>query len=214
MPMSTFPEHLTDRFKRFKFRHFVPNQDHYEALASHGQNPDVMVISCCDSRVDPETIFSAMPGELFVVRNVANLVPPYETTGKYHGVSAALEFAALNLRVKHIVVIGHSGCGGVRACLEHDVTKQTTAQFISNWMSLLDDARDKVVKKHGNDTTALRSAALEQEGVKTSLANLRTFPCIQILEKKGRISLHGAYFDISGGVLSVLNPATGEFVNV
>jgi carbonic anhydrase len=151
---------------------------------------------------------------LFVVRNVANLVPPYETTGKYHGVSAALEFAALNLRVKHIVVIGHSGCGGVRACLEHDATKQTTAQFISNWMSLLDGAREKVIKAHGNDTTARRSAALEQEGVKTSLANLRTFPCIQILEKKGRIALHGAYFDISSGVLAVLNTTSGEFVVV
>ena len=212
--MTHFPEHLTDRFKRFKLRHFVPNQDHYEALASAGQNPDVMVISCCDSRVDPETIFSAMPGELFVVRNVANLVPPYETTGKYHGVSAALEFAALNLRVKHIVVIGHSGCGGVRSCLDHDSTKQTTAQFISNWMSLLDGARDKVLKSHSHGTAAQRGAALEQEGVKTSLANLRTFPCIQILEKKGRIALHGAYFDISSGELAVLNAATGDFVAV
>ena len=212
--MTHFPEHLTDRFKRFKLRHFVPNQDHYEALASAGQNPDVMVISCCDSRVDPETIFSAMPGELFVVRNVANLVPPYETTGKYHGVSAALEFAALNLRVKHIVVIGHSGCGGVRSCLDHDSAKQTTAQFISNWMSLLDGARDKVLKAHSHGTAAQRGAALEQEGVKTSLANLRTFPCIQILEKKGRIALHGAYFDISSGQLAVLNSATGDFVAV
>jgi carbonic anhydrase len=210
--MSTFPDHLTDRFKRFKFRHFAPNQDHYEQLANHGQNPEVMVISCCDSRVDPETIFSAMPGELFVVRNVANLVPPYETTGKYHGVSAALEFAALNLRVKHIVVIGHSSCGGVRACLEHSAARQTTAQFISNWMSLLDDAKAKVVKDHAHETPAQLGAALEQEGVKTSLANLRTFPCIQILESKGRIALHGAYFDISSGMLAVLNPATGDFV--
>ena len=107
--MTHFPDVLADRFRRFKYRHFAPNIDHYEELADNGQNPDYMVVSCCDSRVDPETIFSAMPGELFVVRNVANLVPPYETLGKYHGVSAALEFAVLNLRVKHIVVLGHSG---------------------------------------------------------------------------------------------------------
>jgi carbonic anhydrase len=212
--MTMFPEHLVDRFKRFKFRHFAPNQDHYETLANLGQNPEVMVISCCDSRVDPETIFSAMPGELFVVRNVANLVPPYETTGKYHGVSAALEFAALNLRVKHIVVIGHSSCGGVRACLEHSAARQTDAQFITNWMSLLDSAREKVMKEHAQDTLQQRGAALEQEGVKTSLANLRTFPCIQILEAKGRIALHGAYFDIASGMLAVLNPATGDFTVV
>ena len=107
--MSSFPEALTDRYRRFKHRHFVPNADHYEELATYGQNPETMVISCSDSRVDPETIFSAMPGELFILRNVANLVPPYETGGKYHGVSSAIEFAVLNLRVKHLIVMGHSG---------------------------------------------------------------------------------------------------------
>src|SRR6478736_4657631 len=146
--MSSFPEPLTDRYRRFKHRHFVPNADHYEELATYGQNPDTMVISCSDSRVDPETIFSAMPGELFIVRNVANLVPPYETQGKYHGVSAALEFAALNLRVKHIVVLGHSGCGGVRACLDHNAARQTQSEFIVNCMSMLDGARDKVIAAH------------------------------------------------------------------
>ncbi len=210
--MSPFPDHLADRFRRFKFRHFVANQDHYETLAANGQNPDVMIVSCCDSRVDPETIFSAMPGELFVVRNVANLVPPYETTGKYHGVSAALEFAALNLRVKHIVVMGHSGCGGVRACIDHDATRQTDAEFISNWMSMLDEphARLRQQKPHlsGRDLRA----ALEHEAVKTSLGNLRSFPCIQTLEGKGRITLHGTYFDIASGTLEVLNAATDTFV--
>lgn len=117
--MALFPENLTDRYRRFKIRHFAPNYEQYAELAEFGQTPDVMVISCCDSRVDPETIFSAKPGELFVMRNVANLVPPFETGGRFHGVSAALEFAALNLRVKHIVVMGHAGCGGVKAALEH-----------------------------------------------------------------------------------------------
>jgi carbonic anhydrase len=210
--MKLFPDHLADRFRRFKYRHFAPNIDHYEKLAAEGQAPDVMVVSCCDSRVDPETLFSAMPGELFVVRNVANLVPPFETQGKYHGVSAALEFAALNIRVKHIVVLGHSGCGGVRACLEHDAAKQTKAEFIRNWMSMLDDAREKVVAAHEGKPAAQLRGALEREGIKTSLANLRTFPCIQILEGRGSITLHGAYFDIASGMLEVLDRETGEFV--
>jgi carbonic anhydrase len=212
--MKQFPEHLADRFRRFKYRHFAPNQDHYEMLATEGQNPDVMVVSCCDSRVDPETLFSAMPGELFVVRNVANLVPPFETQGKFHGVSAALEFAALNIRVKHIVVLGHSGCGGVRACLEHDAAKQTKSEFIRNWMSMLDDAREKVVASHGGEPPARLRGALEREGIKTSLANLRTFPCIQILEGRGSVALHGAYFDIASGMLEVLDRESGEFVKL
>mgnify|MGYP005822215511 CR=1 FL=1 len=140
------------------------------------------------------------------------LVPPYETNGKYHGVSAALEFAVLNLRVKHIVVIGHSSCGGVRACLDHDAAHQTAAEFIANWMSMLDGARDQVVARGTGRTATELRADLEREGVKVSIANLRTFPCVHTLESKGRLDLHGAYFDISTGQLSVLNEATGEFV--
>jgi len=212
--MSLLPDHLTDRYRRFRFRHYAPNQDRYEELAERGQAPDVMVVSCCDSRVDPETIFSAMPGELFVVRNVANLVPPFETTGRYHGVSAALEFAALNLRVRHIIVMGHSSCGGIRACLEHDAARQTEAQFISNWMTLLDGAREAVNQENTGGSVGDLTSALEREGVKTSLANLRTFPCIQILESKGRVALYGTHFDIASGALSVLNEGTGKFVEV
>ncbi len=139
--MSSFPEKLADRFRRFHHRHFLPKAEEYEELAAYGQDPEAMVISCSDSRVDPETIFSAMPGELFVVRNVANLVPPYETGGKFHGVSSAIEFAVLNLRIKHLIVMGHSGCGGVKAALDQSAAIQTEAQFISRWMSMLDDAR-------------------------------------------------------------------------
>lgn len=209
--MTLFPEHLADRFRRFKFRHFAPNIDHYEELARYGQSPDVMIVSCSDSRCDPETIFSAMPGELFVVRNVANLVPPYETAGRFHGISAALEFAALNLRVKHIVVMGHSGCGGVKAALEQGVAHESEAQFISKWMSMLDEAKLKVLSAHQGSARSDMLRALECEAVKTSLANLRTFPCIQELEGKGRLALHGAYFEIATGTLSVLNPVTDEF---
>ena len=210
--MTHFPDHLADRFRRFKFRHFAPNQDRYEELATHGQNPEVMVVSCCDSRVDPETIFSAMPGELFVVRNVANLVPPYETSGRYHGVSAALEFAALNLRVKHILVMGHSGCGGIRASLESDTARQTEAQFISHWMSIIDEGRSRVLSDWAGRPLAEVRTELEREAVRISIDNLRTFPCVQHLEAKGRLVLHGAHFDIASGTLSVLNQATGNFV--
>ncbi|HKZ96938.1 MAG TPA: carbonic anhydrase [Hyphomicrobiaceae bacterium] len=209
--MSSFPEALADRFRRFRHRHFVPNADHYEELATYGQSPDVMIISCCDSRVDPETIFSAMPGELFVVRNVANLVPPYETGGKFHGVSSAIEFATLNLRVKHLVVMGHSGCGGVRAALDQSAAIQTEAHFISRWMSMLDDARLRVLAAHQMRPQAEKQAALEKEGVKTSIKNLRTFPFLCDLEEKGRLSLHGAYFDIATGTLSALNHSRNEF---
>jgi carbonic anhydrase len=209
--MSSFPENLADRYRRFRHRHFVPNADHYEELATYGQNPEVMLISCCDSRVDPETIFNAMPGELFVVRNVANLVPPFETGGKFHGVSSAIEFAVLNLRVKHIVVMGHSGCGGVRVALDQSATIQTEAHFISRWMSMLDDARLRVLASHQMRPQAEKLAALEKEGIKTSIRNLRTFPFVSQLEEKGRLSLHGAYFDIASGTLSVLNHSRNEF---
>ena len=209
--MSHFPEHLTDRFHRFKFRHFDQNRDHYQQLAEFGQTPDVMIVSCCDSRCDPETIFSAMPGELFVVRNVANLIPPYETGGRFHGVSAALEFAVLNLRVKHIVVMGHSGCGGIKAALEQSSARQTDAMFIQRWMSMLDECRLSVLSSHQTSSRMEMQSALAHEGVKVSLANLRTFPCVQILENKGKLELHGAYFDIGSGNLKVLNQQNGEY---
>ncbi len=209
--MGHFPEHIADRYRRFRLRHFVPNVDRYEDLAAHGQSPDAMIVSCCDSRVDPETIFSAMPGELFVVRNVANLVPPYETGGQFHGVSAALEFAVLNLGVKHIIVMGHSACGGVKAALEFGAAQQTEAHFITKWMSMLDDARLSVLASHQGSNRSQVVAALERAAVKVALANLRTFPFIREAESKGRLALHGAHFDIKAGALTVLNPATGDY---
>jgi carbonic anhydrase len=212
--MSSFPEKLTDRFRRFKHRHFVPNADQYEELATYGQDPEVMIISCCDSRVDPETIFTAMPGEMFVVRNVANLVPPYETGGKYHGVSTAIEFAVMNLRVKHLIVMGHSGCGGIKAALDQSAAIQTEAMFISRWMSMLDDARLRVVAAHQMAPASEKLKLLELEGIKNSIQNLRTFPFVKKEEDKGRLSLHGAYFEIATGTLSVLNHSRGEFFSI
>ncbi len=210
--MSLFPESLTDRYRRFKHRIYVPNADLYEELATYGQSPEIMVISCCDSRVDPENIFNSMPGELFVVRNVANLVPPYETAGKFHGVSAAIEFAAMNLRVKHLVVLGHSGCGGVKVALDQSAAIETEAHFISRWMSMLDDARLSVLASHQMQSHEVKLRALELETVKTSIKNLRTFPFIKELEDKGRLGLYGAHFDIKSGTLSVLNHQSKQFV--
>jgi carbonic anhydrase len=209
--MAHFPDHLADRFRRFKFRHFAPNQDHYEELATYGQSPDTMIISCCDSRVDPETIFNAMPGELFVMRNVANLVPPYETGGKFHGVSSAIEFAVMNLRIKHLIVMGHSGCGGIKAALDQNAAIETEARFISRWMSMLSEARLNVLASHQSASQAERVAALEFEAIKNSIKNLRTFPFVRDLEEKGKLDLCGAHFDIASGTLSVLNPMTGTF---
>lgn len=209
-----FPEQLIDRYRRFRYRHFEPQAEQYAELASTGQSPEIMVVACCDSRVPPETVFSALPGELFVVRNVANLVPPYETAGTYHGVSAALEFAVLNLRVKHVVVLGHSGCGGVRACLEKSTAHQSEAQFISNWMSLLDSHRDRLIEEHHGAPQKELLSRLERETTRASIENLRTFPYIQILERQGRISLHAAHFDIASGALEVLSPTTQEFVRI
>jgi carbonic anhydrase len=209
--MSSFPETLADRFRRFKHRHFAPNADHYEELATYGQSPDTMVISCCDSRVDPETIFSAMPGELFVVRNVANLVPPYETGGRYHGVSTAIEYAVMNLRIKHLVVMGHSGCGGVKAALNQNAAIQTEAKFISRWMSMLDEARLSVLASNQTKTEEERLHVLEREAVKLSIKNLRTFPFVKDVEDRGKLNLHGAHFDIKTGQLSVLNHSRGVF---
>ena len=209
--MSHFPEHLADRYQRFKFRHFDIHRETYEELAQFGQNPDVMIVSCCDSRCDPETIFSAKPGELFVVRNVANLIPPYETGGKFHGVSAALEFAALNLRVKHILILGHTGCGGIKAALAGNAAIQTEAKFISRWMSILEDARMSILASHQGPSRSQAVADMEKAGVTTSLKNLRTFPFVTDMENRGRLGLHGAIFDIATGALLVLNQATGEF---
>jgi carbonic anhydrase len=209
--MKSFPDSLADRYRRFKFRHFTPNAVHYERLATHGQDPQTMVISCSDSRVDPETIFSAMPGELFVLRNIANLVPPYETGGNYHGVSSAIEFAILNLNLRHLIVIGHSGCGGIKAAWDQNAAVQTEAQFISRWMSMLDDARLAVLRANPNASPEAKQRALEQEGVMQSLKNLRTFPFVREREEKGTLQLHGAHFDIASGMLSVYDNETKIF---
>ncbi len=201
---------LVDGYHRFKSSDWKKQRSRWAELAD-GQSPKVMVIACSDSRVDPATIFDTSPGEMFVVRNVANLVPPFETGGGRHGVSAALEFAVTQLEVPEIVVMGHGGCGGCRAALDQSFKNARLGEggFISNWIDLLDEAREEVVHVHGHGDGAYR--AMEFAAVKVSLSNLRSFSCVRERERDGRIKLHGAYFAIDDGNLYVLDEAEGSF---
>jgi carbonic anhydrase len=205
-----FPDRLTQGYRAFLGDRFQREQSRYRDLAD-GQAPEVMVISCCDSRVSPEVIFDASPGELFVVRNVANLVPPYETGGQYHGTSAALEFAVQALRVKHIVVLGHARCGGIRAFADESAPL-SPGDFIGRWMTLIGPAADRLGPRRGDLVDYL--AKLELAAIENSLANLMTFPCVRILVERGKLHLHGAYFGIGTGVLLVRDPKTGAFAPV
>ena len=204
-----FPQRLIDGYNAFAGGRLPREQDRYRELAERGQSPQIMVIGCCDSRVSPEVIFDASPGELFVVRNVANLIPPYSPDGAYHGVSAALEFGVGALRVKHIVVLGHAHCGGVRAFAEEHAPL-SPGDFIGKWMSLIAPAAERL---GGRAAVPLAEylTRLEQASVANSLDNLMTFPRLAKLIKKGKIATHGAYFGVATGDLSVLDRTSGEF---
>jgi carbonic anhydrase len=208
--MADFNE-LIRGYHRFRDGDWSSQRARWAQLAE-GQQPKVMVIACSDSRVDPSQIFDASPGEIFVVRNVANLVPPLDLTGGHHGVSAALEFAVTQLEVPEIVVLGHGACGGARAALSQHFRDMRPGEggFIADWIALLDEARDEVVAEHGCEGAAA-TRAMEEATVRVSLANLRTFPCIRKREQAGAVRLHGAYFAIRDGVLHLLDPTTDRF---
>jgi carbonic anhydrase len=208
--MAHLPDHLIDGYRAFMDGRYHAEREHYRALARDGQSPETMVIACCDSRSAPEVIFNAAPGELFVVRNVANLVPPYSPDGEFHSTSAALEFAVQSLKVKNIVVMGHGRCGGIRAALSPDAKPLSPGDFIGKWMSLVAPAAE-IVAGNAMMTASERQTALERISIRYSLANLRTFPCVNILEGKGRLHLSGAWFDISTGELWAMNRETGDF---
>jgi carbonic anhydrase len=169
-----------------------------------------MVIGCCDSRVSPEVVFDARPGELFVVRNVANIIPPYSPDGHAHGVSAALEFGVGALRVKHIVVLGHAHCGGVKAFAQ-ETAPLSPGDFIGKWMQLMAPAARKLGPMGAAEDHAEYLTRLEQANISNSLDNLMTFPMLAKLIEKGKIATHGAYFGVATGDLSVMDKATGEF---
>lgn len=206
--MST-PRELIEGFKRFRERSLVSVNAQFHDLVEFGQTPSTLVVACCDSRVDPALILDCAPGDLFVIRNVANLVPPSENQGHYHGTSAALEFGVRKLKVQHVIVLGHAQCGGIHALLEEGVSKDES--FIAEWMGIANAAREQVVKEFANADSAARHRACEQRAILVSLANLMTFSWVRELVEQGQLALHGWYFDIEQGELLGYNPATRNF---
>jgi carbonic anhydrase len=208
--MDQFPAHLLDGYRNFMEGRYSAEEGRYRQLAETGQTPKTLVIACCDSRSAPETIFDCGPGELFVVRNVANLVPPYAPDGQNHGTSAALEFAVQSLKIREIVVMGHGRCGGIHAALNQGGTPLSPGDFIGKWMSMLRPAAEEVTQ-YKSMTEAERHRSLERISIRISIDNLLTFPCVRILHEKQRITLSGAWFDISTGELWVMDSKTGDF---
>ena len=207
----SYLDQLIDGYRRFRRQGWSRERERWSELAE-GQSPKVMILSCADSRVDPAHIFDARPGEMFVVRNIAALAPPYETTRGFHGVSAALEFAVTQLDVDEILVMGHGLCGGCAAALtgQFDDTEPGEGHFIADWVRMLNGARDHIRAHHPQlgDEAFLQ---MEREAVKVSLANLRTFPWIRECEEVGSLKLHGAHFSIEEGRLYILDEAEGDF---
>ena len=203
---------MIEGYRRFRQTGWSQQRERWDEL-NEGQSPKVMIIACSDSRVDPAQIFDTNPGEIFVVRNVAALVPPFETTPGRHGVSAALEFAVQVLEVDEIIVMGHGKCGGCKAALSQDLKDAEPGDggFIHSWIELLDPARAKVIAQYGDDRSRDVERAMEQEGVKVSLAKLSTFPCVRSKERKGELKLIGAFFAISDGQLHVMDEQSGIF---
>ena len=208
--MKTFDE-MIDGYRSFRKGDWRNQHSRWEQL-KEGQSPQVMVISCSDSRVDPAQILDVAPGEIFVVRNVAALVPPYETTPGRHGVSAAVEFAVQFLKVKEILVMGHGLCGGCQAALTQSLHGNDLGEggFVAHWVDMLDEAREPIAAKYGTEGREAE-LAMELEAVKVSLTNLMTFPYVAEKVRSGELSLHGAHFAISDGVLRLLDEESGSF---
>ena len=205
-----FPQRLTDGYKSFLNGELPLQRERYEELASKGQHPEIMVIGCGDSRVAPETIFDAGPGEIFVIRNIANLVPPCESDvdTSFHGTSAAIEFGVNALEVKHIVVLGHASCGGVKAFADN-APPLTKRNFIGKWMSQIAPVAERLGPPTGDRQSWIRQ--LEWAVVEHSMENLLTFPTVRERVEQGKLFIHGAYFGVATGVLFMRNPATGTF---
>jgi len=206
-----FPKRLVDGYRAFREVRLPGERSRFAALAEKGQRPEVMIIGCCDSRVSPEVIFDASPGEMFVVRNVANLVPPYAPDEHYHGTSSALEFAVQALKVKHIVVLGHAHCGGIQAFADR-AAPLSPGDFIGKWMTMIAPAAERLGPKHGNGEDEDYIRRLERAAIEQSLHNLMTFPYVADRVASGELALHGAYFGVASGVLLVRDPDSGTFV--
>ena len=208
--MNSFPKTLLDGYRAFMADRYVREKDRYRSLAAAGQTPTTMIIACCDSRAAPETIFNAGPGELFVLRNVANLVPTFEPGGGQHGTSAAIEFAVNSLGIGNIVVMGHGRCGGIQAALAPAGPPLAEGDFIGKWMSMLKPVSEEVAR-YTILTDHERQTMLERLSIRNSIRNLRTFPYVRTLEGEGKLGVHGAWFDISSGELWVMDGETGDF---
>jgi len=209
-PTKNYAE-LIEGYHRFRDGDWQEQRERWASL-SQGQAPQVMVISCSDSRVDPAQILDVAPGEIFVVRNVAAMVPPYETTPGQHGVSAAVEFAVQFLKVREILVMGHGACGGCQAALSRRLHGAAPGEggFVAHWVGMLDDVSQQVADEHGTDN-AHAELAMEMAAVRQSLANLRSFPFVAKKEQAGELTLHGAHFAIATGILNQLDEADGSF---
>jgi carbonic anhydrase len=193
-------EKLAKGYERFRNGYFQNNRARLEQLV-HKQTPEIAMISCCDSRVDPGILFDVEPGDIFVIRNVANLVPPFETKGDYHGTSAALEFAVTCLKVKQIVILGHANCGGIRALMESDDSIKPDG-FIDSWMQIAAPAKEDVLARNDLDTPELRTDACEKTAVSYSLRNLMTYPWIRSRVESDDLNLVGCYYDLYNGELA------------
>ncbi|MEM1300486.1 MAG: carbonic anhydrase [Pseudomonadota bacterium] len=211
VPTSALPGYLTEKYLGWKKTQFEQNKAWFARLAEAGQHPRAMVIQCCDSRVNAVQMFGAEPGDLFVVRNVANLVPPYSPDHQHHGTSAAVEYAVGALKVAHIIIVGHSSCGGVHAC--HDMCSgkaphlEDKSSFIGRWMDILRPGYQRVIERVEGEVA--QKSELELEGVLTSLRNLMGFPFVREAMEKGALTLHGAWFDIGSGELHVHSEQEG-----
>lgn len=211
--MTDLPDKLLTGYQSFMQNLYSIEQTRYEKLAHEGQKPETLVIACCDSRSAPETIFDTDPGEIFVMRNVANLIPPFHPDGEYHATSAAIEFAVQALEVKNIVILGHGQCGGIRNALDLKSKPLSSDDFIGKWMGLLAPAAE-AVSANTMMTSSERQTALERISIRYSIANLRSFPWLAKREKEGNLTLHGAWFDIFSGELWVMEKNTGDFMRV
>lgn len=203
-----FPARLLEGYAAFKEGRLPQERARFAEMAENGQKPEIMVIACCDSRVSPEVIFDARPGELFVVRNVANLVPPFAPDGELHGTSAALEFAVQALRVKHIVVMGHARCGGIHAFVGRMRNPGaddalSPGDFIGRWMMQVTPAAEAVPPQAGESDHDY-AEKLAEVAIRNSIMNLLTFPCVNILHGRGKLQIHGAVFDVASGLLRTL----------
>ncbi|CBI76995.1 Carbonic anhydrase [Bartonella clarridgeiae 73] len=211
--MARLPEKLLRGYQSFITNHFVHKLERYWQLANEGQKPETLVIACCDSRAIPEIIFDASPGEIFVLRNVANLVPPFSPDHQYHATSAAIEFAVQLLEVKHVVILGHAHCGGISKVLNGTCKSLLSDDFIGRWMSLLAPAREAVINNK-LITLLEKQTALERLSIRYSLKNLETFPWLKARKDQGFLTVHGAWFDIASGELWSMEQETGDFVRV